>query len=384
MIRVTSRRLTVLVIAAAITLPACGRKADSEPAASTSNDSSVTVTAAQRGQIQTEKVVRRSFNPTIVTTGTVNFNGDRSTSVIPAISGPVSRILVEPGDSVRPGQPLAMVASPDFAADVAAYRKAETAWHNAQRIATLDEKLFASDALARAQLDQAQSDLAAAEADREAALLQLGALGIDSTSIDAIRQGRQVPGGQAAVRAPIAGVVVEKLINPGQLLQAGSAPAFTIADLSTVWVMGNVFESMIASVFKGDPVTITTDVSSDSFPGRVDNVAAVVDPASKATQVRIVVPNPKRMLKQNMLVTVTIRSSRPRTGILIPVSAVLRDDENLPYVYLASGSDSTRFLRRRITLGDRVGDEYPVNAGVAVGDVVVTQGALYLEEAGSQ
>ncbi len=141
---------------------------------------------------------------------------------------------------------------------------------------------------------------------------------------------------------------------------------------------------MIGSVFKGDPVTITTDVSSDSFPGRVDNVGAVVDPASKATQVRIVVPNPKRVLKQNMLVTVTIRSSRPRTGILISVSAVLRDDENLPYVYLASGSDSTRFLRRRITLGDRVGDEYPVNAGLVVGDVVVTQGALYLEEAGSQ
>lgn len=382
MICVTSRRLTVLVIAAAITLPACGRKADSEPAASTSNDSSIAVTAAQRGQIQTEKVVRRSFNPTIVTTGTVNFNGDRSTSVIPAISGPVSRILVEPGDSVRPGQPLAMIASPDFAADVAAFRKAETAWHNAQRIATLDEKLFASDALARAQLDQAQSDLAAAEADREAALLQLGALGIDSTSIDAIRQGRQVPGGQAAVRAPIAGIVVEKLINPGQLLQAGSAPAFTIADLSTVWVIGNVFESMIGSVFKGDPVSITTDVSSDSFPGRVDNVGALVDPDSKATAVRILVPNRARVLRQNMLVSVAIRGSRPREGLLVPVSAVLRDDENLPFVFVTTPNPN-RFLRRRIALGGRADEFYVVTGGLTAGETVVTQGALYLEEAGS-
>lgn len=382
MIRLTSCRLTAMIVIAGITFVACGHKADSATTAGVSSDSSITVTAAQRGQIQTEKVERKNFSPTIVTTGTVAFNGDKSTSVIPAISGPVSRILVEPGDSVHPGQPLALVASPDFAADIAAFRKAETAWHNGQRIATLDEKLFANDALARAELDQARSDLAAAEADRDAALLQLSSLGIDSASIDAIRQGRQVPGAQAAIRAPITGVVVEKLINPGQLLQAGSAPAFTVADLSTVWVMGNVFESMIGSVFKGDPVTITTDVSSDSFPGRVDNVGALVDLASKATQVRIVVPNPKRVLKQNMLVHVVIRGSKPRASILIPVAAVLRDDENLPFVYVDAGTN--HFNRRRITLGERVGKYYPVTDGLKVGEMVVTQGALYLQEAGSQ
>ena len=382
MIRPSSRPLVVLVAGIAVTLAACGRKPAAAPAAGPANDSSITVTETQRGQIQTAPVTSQSFNPTVVTTGTVNFNGDKSTAVIPAISGPVSRILVEPGDPVLPGQPLALVVSPDFAADVAAFRKAETVWRNADRIATLDEKLFANDALPRAELDQARSDLVTAAADREAALLQLGSLGIDSASIDAIRQGRQVPGAQAAIRAPIAGTVVEKLVNPGQLLQAGGSPAFTIADLSTVWVMGNVFESMIGSVTKGDPVTITTDVSSDSFPGRVDNVGALVDPASKATQVRIVVPNPKRILKQNMLVHVSIRSSKPRHGIVIPVSAVLRDDDNLPFVYLVAGPN--QFNRRRITLGDRAGDRYEVSGGLKPGEVVVTQGALFLQEAGAQ
>ena len=382
MIRASSCRSTALVVIAGVTIVGCGRKPAEEAVAGTANDSSITVSEAQRGQIVTAKVAPQFFNPVIVTTGTVNFNGDKSTAVIPAISGPVSRTLVEPGDAVQPGQPLALVASPDFAADVAAYRKAETAWRNAQRIATLNEKLFASDALPRAQLDQSRSDLAAAEADREAALQQLSSLGIDSASIDAIRQGRQVPGGQAAIRAPIAGTVVEKLINPGQLLSAGSSPAFTIADLSTVWVMGNVFESMIGSVFRGDPVTITTDVSSDSFPGRVDNVGALVDPASKATEVRIVVPNPKRILKQNMLVHVSIRSSKPRQGIVIPVSAVLRDDDNLPFVYLDVGGN--HYNRRRITLGNRAGDLYEVTDGLKAGDTVVTQGALFLQEAGSQ
>ena len=376
------RESTLLAAAAVVTLAGCGQRTGAPPAAGQASDSTITVTAAQRSQIQTLVLAVRSFNPTIVTTGTVNFNGDKSTSVIPSISGPVSRILVEPGDPVQPGQPLAMVASPDFAADVAAFRKAETAWLNAQRIENLDEKLFASDALPRAELDQARSDLASTAADRQAALQQLNSLGIDSASIDAIRQGRQVPGAEAAVRAPIGGVVVERFINPGQLLQAGSAPAFTIADLSTVWVMGNVFESMIGSVFKGDPVTITTDVSSDSFPGRVDNVASLVDPASKATAVRIVVPNPGRVLKQNMLVHVSIRSSKPRRGVVIPVSAVLRDDDNLPFVYLAARGNS--FDRRRITLGNRTGDVYEVTDGLKPGEVIVTQGALFLQEAGEQ
>jgi membrane fusion protein, heavy metal efflux system len=347
-----------------------------------SGDSTIAISQQQRPQIETMPVARRSYTMPVTTTGTVNFNGDRSTSVIPAISGPVSSIMVQPGDQVRAGQPLALVSSPDFAAAVAGFRKAETTWHNSQRIATLDEKLFANDALARSELDQARSDLAAADADRQAALLQLSALGIDSASVEAIRLGQKVPGAAAAIRAPIAGVVVEKFISPGQLLQAGGSPAFTIADLSTVWVMGNVFESAIGSVIKGDPVIVTTRASSDSFVGRVDYVGAIEDAASKATPVRILVPNPLHVLKQNMLVDVTIRSARSRQGIVIPVSAVLRDDDDLPFVYLDAGSD--HFNRRRITLGNRSGDEYEVTAGLAPGDLLVTRGALFLQEAGSQ
>jgi membrane fusion protein, heavy metal efflux system len=283
---------------------------------------------------------------------------------------------------VAPGQALAIVASPDFAASVASYRKAESAWRNAQRIETLDEKLFAGDALARAELDQAKSDLSAADADREAARLQLASLGIDSSAIAAIQQGKQVTAAQSAIRAPIAGIVVEKLITAGQLLQAGTTPAFTIADLSSVWVMGNAFESDIGAVSKGQTAMITTDATTDSFPGRVDYVGALVDPDSKATPVRIVVANPKRVLKQNMLVSVSFRGTKARSAIVIPVSAVLRDDDNLPFVYLDAGND--HFNRKRITLGSRAGNAYEVLGGLNEGDKVVTQGALFLQEAGAQ
>jgi cobalt-zinc-cadmium efflux system membrane fusion protein len=378
-----AHRTGLVALAVAAMLAGCGSRKGGDIAATVAAaDSGITVTAAQRGQILTATVEQQTFNPTILTTGTVNFNGDKSTQVIASISGPVSRLLVDVGDSVHAGQPLATVASPDFAADVAGYRKAETALHNAQRIATLDEKLYANDALARAALDQAKSDLGAAEADRDAAVQQLAALGVDSASIDAIRQGKQVAGAQSAIRAPIPGIVVERLITPGQLLQAGATPTFTIADLTSVWVMGNVFGDDMAAIGKGARVRIATGSGADSLDGTIDYAGALVDPESKATAVRILVPNRARLLRQNMLVGVAIRGSRPREGLLVPVSAVLRDDDNLPFVFVTT-SNPNRFLRRRITLAGRADDFYVVTGGLTAGETVVTQGALYLEEAGS-
>src|SRR5262249_10788924 len=153
------------------------------------------------------------------TTGTVAFSADRSTQVLAPMSGPVARILVNPGASIRAGEPLAAVVSPDFASAVASYRKADAVWQNAKRIADLDEQLFKNDALARRELDQARTDLAGAVADRESALQQLKSLGVDQETISAVEQGKSTGPIEAVIRAPIAGTLVEKLITPGQLLQ---------------------------------------------------------------------------------------------------------------------------------------------------------------------
>ncbi len=333
----------------------------------------ITVDSAQRTRFKIETVVLAQFNPSILTTGTVAFSADRSTAVLAPISGPVSRILVEPGARVERGQPLAIVTSPDFAAAIASYRKAEVAARNSQRIADLDEQLFKNDALARRELEQAQSDAASAAADREAALAELRSLGIDSLggagSRSAIAEG--------VIRAPIAGTVVEKLISPGQLLQAGQTSCFTIADLSVVWVMANVFERDIRSVKRGQRVLVTTDATPDSLSGVVDYVAALVDPATKATGVRLVVPNQAQILKRDMLVQVMIRGTAPRKGLLVAVTAVLRDDENLPYLFVAMADGS--FARRRIELGGRVEARYEIMTGLAAGERVVVDGSLYLQ-----
>jgi cobalt-zinc-cadmium efflux system membrane fusion protein len=145
--------------------------------------------------------------------------------------------------------------------------------------------------------------------------------------------------------------------------------------------MANVFESDLAAVRRGETALITTNAGPDTLTGRVDYVADLVDPATKATAVRVVVPNKERLLRRDMLVRVTIRALTPRTGLLVPVAAVLRDDENLPYVYVAARNG---FARRRVELGGRVDDRYEIPTGLTAGESVVTDGALFLEGAATQ
>jgi cobalt-zinc-cadmium efflux system membrane fusion protein len=342
----------------------------------------VSVTPEQSARIRVAAVEVSSYRPSIQTTGTVAFNGDRSTQVLAPVSGPITKIFVNPGSVVRRGEPLALVTSPDFATAMAAYRKAQSAYRNLQHIAELDEQLFKNDAIPRRELEQAQTDAAAAAADRDAAIEQMRALGVDEATITAVRENRATSALAAVIRAPIDGTVVEKLVNPGQLIQAGATHCFTIADLSTMWVMANVFESDLSAVAPGQEVTVVTAAQPSPIMGRVVYVASLVDPASKATSVRVLVANPRDILKRDMLVDVAIKASQGRNGIVIPVSAVLRDDQNLPFVYLAIPSN--KFVRRAITLGPRIGEQYEIKAGLTAGERIVVDGSLFLQFAGNQ
>jgi len=354
------------------------------PAGDTSAVRPVTVPSEQLERLHVEPVTQTSFRPTIQVTGTAQFNADVSTQVIPPISGPVMRILEDVGSEVHRGQALALVSSPDFATTIADFRKAQAAFAQTKRVADQDEQLWKNDAIAKRDLEQAQTDAAAAAADRDAALQQLRALGVDEASIAALRDGKDIPELQGAIRAPIEGTVVERLINPGQLLQAGSTPAFTVANLATMWVQANVFESDLASVQIGDRADVTTTASPSPFVGKVTYIAALVDPATKATAVRVVVPNTRRLLKKDMYVQVTIHGSRERAGLLIPVTSVLRDDDNLPFVFVQTGTGGNTFGRRQITIASRVGDRYEVTAGLKSGDRIISEGALFVQFAQTQ
>ena len=362
-------------------MTACTPK-DNKPAAAEARPGNLTLPADQRAKIRVEKAETSSVRRTLETTGTVAFDADQATQVLAPISGPVSRLLVTVGTAVQRAQPLASIASPDFGTAVSAYRKAESSARNFRRIADLNKQLFQNDALARREMDQAETDAISAEADRDAALLQLRSLGVDEAALTEIREGRQVSGGEGLIRSPIDGVVVERLITPGQLLQAGTTPCFTVADLSTVWVMANVFGADLPFVAVGDQADVTTGVTPDVFPGKVDYIAAMVDPTTRAVSVRIAARNPQGILKRDQYVHVALHSRRDGVGLLAPVSAILRDDENLPFVFMAN-ADGT-FARRRVEIGEQIGDRIEIRSGLKSGEQIVVEGGLFMQFAESQ
>lgn len=343
--------------------------------------SNITVTADQRARIHLLTVQPVTFHPFVEATANVAFNGDHSTQVLSPVSGPAIKVIGEPGMVVHKGQDLAEVSSPDFATAVATYRKAETALRNARRIYAQDSALFKNDAIARTDLEQAQADLASADADLGAAVEGMRSLGVDEAQIQAVREGKTTTLA-AVVRSPIDGTVVEKLISPGQLLTAGTTPCYTVADLSTMWVLANVYANDIGDVNVGQTAEIIADDSRAPLSGRVDYIAALADPGTKAVQVRIVAPNTGHLLRRDMFVHVQIKSNAEHKGILAPVSAVMRDEDNLPFVFVAATNDS--FARRKITLGNRVGESYEVASGLAGGDRIVAEGALFLQFAETQ
>ncbi len=140
--------------------------------------------------------------------------------------------------------------------------------------------------------------------------------------------------------------------------------------------MANVFEADLPSVHIGVAADIITG-ANQTLTGRVDYIAALVDPNTRAVSVRIDVPNPGEVLKRDLYVHVRLHSSAPAQGILVPVSAILRDDENLPFVFVAK-PDGT-YERRRIDLGSRSGDQQEVRSGLNPGEWIVVEGGLFLQ-----
>jgi cobalt-zinc-cadmium efflux system membrane fusion protein len=188
-------------------------------------------------------------------------------------------------------------------------------------------------------------------------------------------EGKPTPRIEGFIRSPLSGTVVEKLVSPGQLLQAGTTQAFTVADLSKVWVIAHIFDSDVGSVHKGDTAQISG--TSRNLTGTVDNVGAEVDPNTRAVAVRVVVDNPGEYLKRQMYVEVKIMSREQSSGLLVPVSSILRDDENLPFVYVQQPDNS--FARERVTLGYRSGDYYDIPTGVRPGQRIVMDGAIFVQ-----
>ncbi len=378
-----SRTLAAAVALTAIAFIAgCSKSADQSKASATA--SNVTLTDAQRANIHLYTVEQSRFHKSIEAAGIVDFDNERATSVVAPFGGPVSRLLVAPGDYVKKGAGLAVVDSPDFAAAIGAYRKAIfTAGIDIAAFANMDKDLLAHQGVAQREADQAQTDAVSAEADRNAALQTLASLGVDQQTIRDVQKGRQISRIQSIIRAPISGTVAERLITPGELLQAGSTAAFTIADLSRVWVMAQAFGSDIDAISLGDPAEVMTGGDSKSIAGSVTNIATQIDPDTRSVAVRVAVDNPAGLLKKQMYVRVRIQARQESSGLLIPVSAILHvTTKTSPFVYVVQRDGS--FARAHVTLGYRSGDRSDITGGLQPGERIVADGALFIQFMQSQ
>ena len=361
-------------------LAGCSGKPPQQQSSTTPHN--VTLSKEQQASIRIYTVAPVQYHTTITTTGVVDFDHDHATDILAPFSGAVTKVLVTQGQRVVKGQALAEVASPDFASAAGAYRQTVLAAKAADAVASNDRDLFAHQAISQRENAQAQADAATADANRNAALQTLVALHMDPQTIAAVRDGKPVAGGQGVIRAPIAGTLVAKSIAPGQTLAAGTTPCFTIANTATMWVMANVFGDDAAHVRDGDAASIVAGDGGKPIEGTVTNVGAVIDPDTRSVAARVRVENADGALKKQMYVTVRIQSHDAHEGLLVPVSAVLRDDENLPFVYVVDSDGS--YARRSISLGARVGDRYVIPEGLHAGDRVVVDGSIFLQFIQSQ
>jgi membrane fusion protein, heavy metal efflux system len=310
-------------------------------------------------------------------TGAVAYNAFATTPVITQVGGPVSRILVVPGEFVKKGQPLLEVSSPDYSQMLAVYLKARDVLRVASKNWDRAQDLYQHHAIAERDLLQAESDRNQAQADMNAAEQSIKILGIPKP------EDLEKSPSSAEIRllAPISGQVVERLVAPGQVMQAGATQAFTISDMSTVWVLANVYQGDLAEVKVGDAVEVTTDAYPDVFHGKISFISPALDPTTRTLQARIVVENKGEKLKKDMYCTVGVTAGEIQNAIAVPDASILRDDENEPFVYVLSGSN--QFGRRHVQIGLSESGKTQVMKGLSPGEKVAGNGSLFLQFANS-
>ena len=337
-----------------------------------------------QNQLEHLKIVpvrKAVWSTTVRTTGTVDWDADHTTQAITQVSGPISRLLVDTGASVAVSQPLLYVSSPDVSNAISTYRKARNHLDFAKRTLDRNKDLLEHKVIALKELEAAEQDYNDAGSDVENSLEALKIFGVTQQEVDnAQRQGVAI-NPQLAVRSPIAGMVVQKLVSPGLVIQAGTTACFTISDVSTVWVQGHIYDRDLESIHVGDAVEATNASFKQTFHGMVSYIGALIDPATRTTPVRIVTQNPQGLLKKDMFLDAVIHTKSGRSLLSVPTSAILRNDENLPFVYVQAAPG--QFAQRLVTLGVQQGDETEITSGCKEGEKIVAEGSVFLQFANS-
>jgi cobalt-zinc-cadmium efflux system membrane fusion protein len=324
-------------------------------------------------------LVQASSQPVLSTvrvTGSVNPDVSREIPVLSLANGRVVALHVGLGDFVHKGQLVMEVQSPDVTTAFDAYLKAVNDEHLTQVTLTRDKLLYGKGAIPQTQLDAAQDGEDDAKADLTATEQQLRIYGVD----------RNHPGDTVKIYAPASGVIIAQNVTNASaagITYAGAAGSLTIADLSHVWVICDVYENDLANVKLGQHA----DISLNAFPGKtfsgtISDIGAQLDPSLRTAKVRIQVANPSNELRIGMFATATLEGSHPQTETAVPAGAVLQLHDRA-YVFLPGGGEGN-FRRVEVKLGQTLpGNMVEIKSGLSPGQQVVGN-ALDLENTADQ
>lgn len=371
--------LLSLAIAAAIGLAGCHSKFD--PAAGAAQQSQVVeagnaaiVNVADPQQYPTVAAERVNEPDELKVTGAVFPDISREVPVISLANGRVVAIKTRLDDNVKKGQLLFQVQSPDVTNAFDAYLKAVNDEQLNNKAYIRADDLFKHGAISQAMLEQAEASERDAKADLVAAEQQLAVLGVD----------KDHPTNLVNVYAPISGVIIaQNVANAGAagVTLSGTATAFTIADLSTVWILCDVYENDLPRVRLGEQARIKLDAYPDrQLTGVISDIGPVLDPSLRTAKIRIEVPN-HGILRLGMFVTATITGRSPVQHAAVPASAILHLHDR-DWVFVPSGDK--QFKRLEVHAGAMLpGNRQQIQSGIDPGQQVVSN-ALLLESAGNQ
>ena len=336
----------------------------------------LTAEAIERAGIRLAPVTGGSAGSTLRLPGVVEANAYKQVAVTPLVAGRVTRVLAELGQSVRRGQELAEIFSPELSEVETRYISARAELEAHERELQRTEKLVEIGAASRQELERLHAEHTSKLTAVESARSRLELLGLSASAIAGLGPGKNV-GAVTIIPAPIAGVVTERMANAGLNVDS-STKLFMVVDLSTVWVVADVYEKDFSRVRVGSQASITTKAYPDTvLTGRVNYIDPQLNATTRTAKVRIEVANPREQVRLGMFADVGIEGGQQTSGARIPRTAVQNVD-NRTVVYLADPKQPNRFIEREVQLGNASGNDVDVVTGVNEGDTVVGDGSFFL------
>jgi RND family efflux transporter MFP subunit len=309
--------------------------------------------------------------------GLVEPNAYRQVVVTPLVSGRLTRVTPALGEQVRRGQTLAVVYSPELAEAQTRYVSARALLNAHDRELQRTQKLVEIGAASRQELERIHADHAAQTSAVKSARAQLELLGVPSARLDALATGAEISA-ETNVPAPIDGIVTERAANIGLNVDPATK-LFTIVDLSTVWVVADLFERDMARVRVGADARVTTAAYPDQIlRGRVSYIDPQLSPETRTAKLRVELANPGGTLRLGMFADVTIAAvGAGASAPMIPRSAVQAVGSRT-VVYLANAAAPGTFIEREVRLGATTTGGVEVLSGVQAGDAIVVEGSFFV------